>query len=361
MRRETLLKALARVRNDIAESGVIEMFDSATEHARTNRESEEWLSFAVFRSLSVAYSAYTEHEKEVIRILELEPLFEPTFWSQLAEADPPILWEMRSTIRFAQKYVPRFAELITQENYIRSTSDDVPEELKGKELITFILVEEQDQYSSPARIVHLLDGITMMYAGFTELRGQRSEDLIVLACDSGSDKSFDILGIAAAIREMKEAILAAFNYRLLYRQQQMSATVSLIAQSLPVVREIDKMAEDGVLDKDKAEIIKNNIMRGTTKLLESGAITEEMEAESHHSPRALMRPEQRLLAAPIPLSANSAGSPQKSAEGARADPEISAEEIERMREILRQFGGETPKAKRAPSRRRRTKNRTSEK
>lgn len=356
MRRETISRALSRVREDLLNSGVQLMFDQGWDARRRSgtKDDIDWVSLTVLRDYSRATASYGEPELAILEIFDLARLLDPSFWQQLRAADPQVIFETRTDIRFAVKHAPMLVDLIRQDNVeaVRNESNDLLDELKGKQLLTTILIEDKGQFSSPERIIYLLDGILKMYRGLASLRGNRGDDLIILACDSGSDKSFDFLGLASLMKEVKELILAAFNYRIFHRHQQMSATIGLIAQSLPVIREIDEMAENGSIERDKAEIIKNDIMRGMTKFLESGAITDDMEKESVHSPRALMRPEQRLLAAPAKSASDRPEPSKASSSGNETQSAVSSEDIERMRSFLRNLDENGAQGAHAPASRR---------
>ena len=57
----------------------------------------------------------------------------------------------------------------------------------------------------------------------------------VIACDSGSDKSFDFLGVATVIECVKELILSLWNRVIYFSEYRMSERIKLVAEALPVI------------------------------------------------------------------------------------------------------------------------------
>ncbi|MEW8383370.1 MAG: hypothetical protein AB2704_16075, partial [Candidatus Thiodiazotropha taylori] len=175
---------------------------------------------------------------------------------------------------------------------------EIPEELKGKSLISVLVVEDKGQFSSPKRLTYALDAISNLYSVFAIIEGEGANDLIVLACDSGSDKSFDFLGLAKLTEQVKETIIAIWDRRVFYRQRHVSESLSLISESLPIIEKISELKESGKLEPEQAELLKRQAIAGATQFIEAGAIIPELEGVSSHSPKQLLKPEPKLLVSP---------------------------------------------------------------
>ena len=281
-------------------------------------------------------STYGDAELAVLEILGLEPLSSPAFWAKLTEADAPELFELRKSIRFAVEYLPKLLRLIEQEfvQEARNQDSTTPQLLSGKSLLTVILVEDKGQFSAPERLVYALDSVSSLYAVVATLEGQSESDLAVLACDSGSDKSFDFLGLAKLMEEVRKIIISIWDRRVFHRQMHVSQCIALIADSLPVIERIHAMKQSGAIGPEQAELLKRKTIDGATRFLESGAVIPEMERESSQSPRLLMRPEPKLLTGPTErpspgLDADSNGTvTDADSEGGMTDSDL--EELERL-------------------------------
>lgn len=346
MRRETLIRALSRILKDISDSGMPQMIEQAIEDGRpaSNKSEGVWFSFSVFQNYSIATSDYLDVENEILEIINLSNLKDPKFWESLIrEPDRGEIFSIRSNLKFALIQLPRIINLIKPDHFdaVRSSPDaraSLPEELRGKDLITVTLPEDNGQYSNPERLLYAIDSISKLYSAFSDISGSDGNDLIVLSCDSGSDKSFDFLGLSKVMESVKELVLGLWDRKVMYRHTQMSASITLITQSLPVISQVDELIRLESISPEQGELIKRKILDGATKFLECGAITKEMEQNSNHSPRVLMRPEQKLLAAPVGASSNdySRSDLEYSHDDGRAvDEEISTDEIRQLRELLK--------------------------
>ena len=200
-----------------------------------------------------------------------------------------------------------------------------------------LIIEDANQYSSPQRLVHVFEGISNLYSVFASINKEREVDLIVLACDSGSDKSFDFLGLAKLMEQVKETIIAIWDRRVFHRQKHASECLSLIAESLPVIQQIEEMKGNGSLGPEEAELLKRKTIDGATKFIEAGAIIQEMEGESLHSPRQLMRPEPKLLVSPWvnenPTTPHVATN--LDAENESQSPDLSDKEVAELKALLK--------------------------
>lgn len=216
------------------------------------------------------------------------------------QGDKPLLFQARSAGRFAIEILPKFANLLQQDHVaeIKANSSHSPSQLRGKEILTIILAEDSQEFSAPSRIIKAIEGLELLYEVHSIIEGYIGNDLIVLSCDSGSDKSFDFLGLSTAIAGVRGTISDIWDRRVYHRQNQLSASIDVISQSLPVLQKLSDLAKNGSMDPSQAEQLKRKIIDGTTKLLESGTTTEDMYELSSFSPRELMRPEPKLLAAP---------------------------------------------------------------
>ncbi len=173
-----------------------------------------------------------------------------------------------------------------------------------------------------------------MYSVFATLEGHSDSDLSVLACDSGSDKSFDFLGIAKLMEEVRKLVVAIWDRRVFFRHMHVSQCVGLIAESLPVIEHIHKLKESGALGPEQAELLKRRTIESATKFLESGAIIAEMDVNATQSPRMLMRPEPKLLTGPPAKSTPAGDLTENAAIAEDTDPAMTEDEISELERLV---------------------------
>ncbi len=237
-------------------------------------------------------------ERRMGAILGLDPLIENDSWIKLiTEPGSEAVRMLFSSVGEALRYLPRFVELI-EPDFLRAVvvkSEEVPKVLQGKSLLTVIAIEERNQFSGPQRLIEVIQSIMLMYEAFAIISEQSADDLVVLACDSGSDKSFDFLGAAKLMEQVKELILSLWDKVVYFREKKAGERIALVAKSLPVIEEIAKLRASGALAPEKAEIVSRKIMEGVEKFLTNGATIPEIVNVSAFNSRALLAPQVKLL------------------------------------------------------------------
>lgn len=353
MRRDTLIKALERVRSDLIACELNSIFQGLMEGRRENKErSIPSGLFSAYQEYIRRTSAYDSNHLYILSVFDLNDLLNPDWWHRVV-VEPDALqhyWPIRQSISFVIDQAPKLITMISQKG--------VEEALKEKSLsqveksnfepFSIVLIEDDEENSKPERIIQCLDAVDKIYKTLAEIRGLSSESLVILACDSGSDKSFDFLGVADLVREIRKCFAGLFNYRLLNRQVQTSANIALLSQALPIVAEIDELRKAGSLTDEQAERLRHTLLKSASQFLECGAITSDMENQQN-SPRLVMRPEPKLLSGPT--AQNNEYPEHQSGHEGEASAQLSPEELKRMREILSDADGsenKSPPSKRGP-------------
>jgi len=165
-------------------------------------------------------------------------------------------------------------------------------------LLTAIIAEDDSQFSNTTRIVYALESVNSFYEVWSELLKGEEIELVVVGCDSGSDKSFDFLGGAEIVNGVRETILQIWDRIVFYRHAKSMATIETIASTLPVYAQIAELENAGSISKEQAELLRRKTSGACEKFVEAGVMIPEMELEGTHSPRALMSPEPKLLGSP---------------------------------------------------------------
>jgi len=299
MRRADLINGLEKVITDLDRSGIANMIRTSLSNA--DAKESEWFSFSHYNTFTQSTMTYGPIERQIMERLRIDPLLEPRFWQEVMnKSNRDVLIEVYQSMLQTISAVPKIVDLLS-----RDYDEDAPSltsvegsELSGKAVLTIIIPEERGQYSSPERLIVALTSISTFYKFFADLERLDANDLTIVGCDSGSDKSFDFFGLASLIEHVRGLITDIWDRRLLGRQQQMGANIGLLAQSLPVIERLETLAEAGTIGREQCEILKRQLVDGVSKFLDAGVVTNSMVPQGANTPRALMQPQTRLLAAP---------------------------------------------------------------
>lgn len=332
MRREVLIKAITSIQQDLVSAGIISMLDSAIS-TDTRALDYSWFSLEAFKNYSILIDKYGKAENEVADILGISPLFQSEYWAE-AMSIPNLedLYNLHTRLLLLVNELPRIALLFQQdgaESLIKDPSIS-HNDIENKEAITFILPEDDLTHSSPARLIGALQATSSLYEVLAELENLSGNDLILLSLDSGSDKSFDLLGLAKVMEQLRLLILDIWDRRVFHRQKTISQSLDLIANSLPILEKIDSLKKSQAIGPEEAELLKRKTLISVTQFLESGVIISEIDAELHHSPRLLMQPEIKLLAAPLHSETEISSDPDTESKNS----ELTDEQIDQLEDLL---------------------------
>jgi len=219
------------------------------------------------------------------------------YWLFLIQPSPPLA-ESVEVLHFAEHFLPKISQLIEQ-----TTANKVIEAIKEENIryknfsvLSVTVFEQSDRFSSPMRLVNVLESVSLFYEACSLMGDDSPDTLSVIACDSGSDKSFDFLGIAKVMECVTKLIESLWDRVVFYREHQFEERLDLITKSLPIIVEINKLEADNLIEPERAEILKRNIFEGARKFIQSGASIPQIESKSHHDARSLMSPMPKLLA-----------------------------------------------------------------
>jgi hypothetical protein len=247
---------------------------------------------------SISASRFSLVAKEISEILDLHNLLDTKAWALLAAREDgsaeqkSVIYSYTSNIRFAKEFLPKFFRLI------RQIPEDFEQKYESEGIITILVPEEEDQFSRVERVVTALEGVASLYYACARLEGVTPDDISLVACDSGGDKSFDVLGLAKVIEAVKEIYLTLWDRVIFFRVFSMQKKIDLVGTSLPVIEKISKMEKEETIGHEEAEILRQHITNGVEKIIRSGSVIPEMGAMSQYDPYVLMAPEPKLLTAP---------------------------------------------------------------
>lgn len=322
MRRTELLTGVNQVQEAFEASNLIDMLGELI--TRPDGDSSALIS-SMLQSLNTYSMHARDYNAAALRITEifgLNDLEDPSQWSQLvlgassmSEKQRTYVQTLQSRALIVKHYLPKIASLF--EGEAAPSSHHLEMEYGTRQVLTVIVIEEAQQFSSPERLTKVLQSIDKLYKVCATLEDADSDSLSVVACDSGEDKSFDFVGSAPAISRLKRMMLDVWNRVVFHRNEQMSKRLELVSYDLPILTDINTAEDEGTIGPEQAELLRRSVLDGTTRFLESGAIIPEIEEHTQHDPRRLMRPATRMLVSP--------SRPTETAASPDADVEESSE------------------------------------
>lgn len=312
MRRKELIDAVNEMNQAINDSGVAEALMELADAARSNKASESSANvLTALKKFAVVASNFKPATKELIDIFNLTALEDPSVWLQFLEPSAA-LFQVVQYIQLAKAYLPRIVKLIEQSTVqaITQSTQEANSKYKGMSVLTATVFEQGNLFSSPTRLAHVLESINLFYTSCALMSDESPSTLSVIACDSGSDKSFDFLGIARVMECVVKIIESLWDRVVFYKEHQFEERLDLITKSLPILVQINKLEEEKQIEPERAEILRRNIFDGSNKFIESGATIPQIESKSHYDARKLMSPVQKLLASSSvdPTQEDNAGS-----------------------------------------------------
>ena len=310
MRRREILSSLGNVRRALADSGIQTLLERLVSQRMSSKDSSaireiQAQALAAMTRIMIASKSFGENEQKLMEALELDPLLTNKFWESFLDLEDGQrrLYQMRSKLRLIEEFLPRLERIfgLTDLTRIMAAKEDPKSRWRDFEVLTVTAIETSTGLSTPNRLANMLQSMELLYKAVAEVNGLPDSDLVVASCDSGSDKSFDLLGIAKVVSALKQLIVDLWDRVVFYRERKLDNHLDLITKSLPIIAQIDELANTGALQPEAAELLRRRVSEGVTKFLDSGSMIPELQQHAVLSPRQILAPHQKQLAGP-PLS-----------------------------------------------------------
>jgi hypothetical protein len=194
MRRTELIEGVETIVEALERNGVQKALAAVMERGGPDEKDEKGNSdiLIALNGYPIDASKFGETEHKIASLLGIENLTDARRWMNLASRHP-MTHELWMRVNQATRFLPTFMGLIEQD-YVETMKHDpgkAPAAFQGKALLSVIILEESDKYSNPKRVIETLEAVQLLYESVAILNGQKNEQqMVLLACDSGSDKSF---------------------------------------------------------------------------------------------------------------------------------------------------------------------------
>ena len=303
MRRITILKSAYTVIHALESSGLPSALQTAMESFRASGTSErgqfDTKLLASLVNFAAEYRQFTDAAREITSIIGIERLTIPENWQQLVQPESPAeVYSSRQTVDFAIEILPMFLHMITPSSTkFDSERGELEQSMpENRGIVSVLLYDNGDAPFTVDRFILLFTSMSALYDVSSQILGKEKEPLILLGCDSGDVKGFDFEGAGEVIENVKEIINSVWDRIVLHRENKVSRRLDLVTQSLPILKDIEKLKKNGTLGPEAAALLKQNVLSSVKKFIESGATTPEMEDISSIHPHLLMTPEPKQLA-----------------------------------------------------------------
>ncbi len=243
---------------------------------------------------------FTDAEYQLIDKLGLDFLNNTKFWTTLLRRDKKSRayhFTGYQLLKNTLDHLPKLIKLLERPSDQFSTGEEKDENGSSVSTLSLIVIEE-NQLSTPDRLVLALQSVNGLYHACSNIMGLPGNDLSVVACDSGSDKAFEFLGVAEVVDRVKQVILSYWDKIVSYRDDKTGSYLELVAKSLPIMEEVELMRGGGKLEPEQSEIIKRQLIDSVVKFATAGVTIPEIEGFTTYNPRQLLQPERKLLVEP---------------------------------------------------------------
>ena len=296
------------------------------------------ISLSVIATYAALYNSYDETTKAIVSLLGIQSAADLEFWQrQIKEIDGREISNLYHSSNIANSFLPKIVSLLDRTYSDLGSERKVAADLKNElEVQTIILTDEDgDNQSSPERLIVLLTSVSSLYASISEIRGIHTQPIAVVGMDSGSEKSFDFLGVSTIIKEVRECFIFAYNAIFFHKQTSTSRNIGVISESLPLLMHIKQMEDSDAITAEQAARLRHGIMGSLDKFIDAGAYLPEMRHVGVASPALLMKPQPKLLTAPAGSTPARFEDPLKGdVTDKDVQPELSAEQLQRIAAIV---------------------------
>jgi hypothetical protein len=303
----------------------IEIFTSIFKIQKVLEETQLYKYFAVegqqqfgselvaadYQKITLLFSKLSDTDKKLLRYFSLLDLNSPRIWgrifaSSVSAGDGTLALEFQNisrSLQYFRQYIPSIVQLFCQE-YL--TEEQVASALKDYNLaqydasmFTVLLPEQPNHYSKPERLIAALESISQLYQVAAFVGNQNANTLEVVALDSGTDKAIFYRGDPRVIAVMKHSMKELWNIAVFVNERNLKEGTEWLLKSLRLYNQVLTHELKQTSGPEQMHLLKSNILASAKKLLQTGAITPEIEKLPTYSREIALAHEHKLLMRPM--------------------------------------------------------------
>ncbi len=228
----------------------------------------------------------------MVRVLHLEPVFTSAFWNSIVLGNQTGRGEtmlVRRGVGFLDDFAPKFGALLVRTSEQQELVLDQNEDRKASETnrLTFLVREPSAPSLTIKAFAEILTSLDTLYSVVLKINGLDATELVVGALDAGSDKSFDVIGVAGAITKLSDLLLQAWDKVRFARALKTTSNFKAALEGLTFLEHLKHTAENGGVSAEEAEKLRRTAVNCISNLFSAGVYTFQMETQPVVKPSQL--------------------------------------------------------------------------
>ena len=299
MRRDELIHGIENLRKALSQARIQQVITSAL-RSGTKPESTSAAGYQAYATFMIAYAGFGEAERKLMGALKLLPIISPEFWTKISarESSGAEAAEARLGTLMVRDFFPAIEELL------RRSTDDVGLSFEDLEKsgqpvearkIRFFIREPGEPSLTVKHFAQIMESIENLHSAITTIYDLPPNELVVGALDSGSDKEFDLLGIAKAVKILSETLLEGWNRCRSAKATDASVSYKTALEGISVLEKLRIAEQSNSISAESAESLRRTIVKSIDDLFSNGVYTEVMEGQPNIVPSALPVERRKLL------------------------------------------------------------------
>src|SRR5712664_430580 len=302
MRRETLVKELVAIEAALKQSGAGKIFSFlARSSGERDAKPPEFLADSLNgdASFMISYQNFGPEEKEILKEFYLDALVQAETWVSSLKPTPDSP-QLNLRVRFVLETFPKFANILRRDiekmDLVVPFADQKAEQILPTKRMTFLIRELDKPTLTLKDFGSIIGDIESLFQAILKIDGASTSDLVVVALDSGSEKSIDVVGIAAAVDKLSTFLLEVWDRVRFARSSKLRASIKTTSEGIALLNELKACQEKGSLSAEEAEKLKRVLLKGVDDLFVKGVYTREMQESVPIQPSQLEFQRTKLLA-----------------------------------------------------------------
>jgi hypothetical protein len=297
MRRDELIEAARNLLGALKASNMTQTVLSAT-RPNTRDGVASGLLFAAYANFMTNYSSFGENEKTLMKLFHIEPITSTSLWEKLVKPEGNVAIQVRRGLTFLEEFLPTVISMLERESDRNNATFEDPSDpsrLVESERIRFFVRDPGLPTLTLQHFAGILRSIGELHSSIETVEQYKHTELIVASLDSGSDKEFDLLGIASSVKKLSETLLEVWNRIQAAKATKAKVNYASACEGIAVLVKLNAAEKSNAIPREQAESIRRTIVGSINELFENGVYTAEMENQNIPVPSALPIDRRKLL------------------------------------------------------------------
>jgi hypothetical protein len=303
MRRDELIAAIESVRKALQHAEIHAVVQALMRPGSKEQAAGSGIGFQAYATFMIAYSNFGSAEKAILEALKLIPITKPVFWNGLTSkeredrlSDDAV--HARQGAILARDFLPAIEQLLRRTtDTVTLTFEDIEKSGQPVEArrIKFFIREPGDPSLTVKHLARIMESIESLHSALSTIHDLPPSELVVGSMDSGSDKEFDLLGIAKAIKILSDTLLECWNRYRSAKAWDTSVSYKTALEGISVLEKLQHAQKNNSVSAETAESLRRTIVKSIDDLFSNGVYTDGMEAQPNIIPSALPVERRKLL------------------------------------------------------------------